>query len=205
MRADDTTNTHRDEPEWTTGQGIGFLASLSGWLLAAAALIGGLVTASESGGDEQFTAAFGLLAALGVVAAIPGTVVFHKCKRPQRDTGAAAVTAYAAAKGHDPQQDVILAAALELSHAIHRKRLQSGEKTVPRKFAAQYLTDELRERAKQRGVGDLTGRAVERAIKMGWLTSEGVGAYRVLSRTSNRLPDEGDTNESGAQPGPANQ
>ena len=26
------------EPKWTTGQGIGFLVSLTGWILAAAAL-----------------------------------------------------------------------------------------------------------------------------------------------------------------------
>ena len=52
-----------------------------------------------------------------------------------------------------------------------------------------HLTDELRERAAHQGVHDLPGRAVERAIKMGWLASEGVGAYRVLSRTSSRLPD----------------
>ena len=172
------------EPKWTTGQGIGFLVSLTGWILAAAALVGVWITATEGGNDEELTAIFGLLAGLGVVSAIPGTIVFHKCKRPPLPTGAVVLP-----PAQSAQDDVILAAALELSHAIHRKRLQTGEKTVPRKFAVMHLTDELRERAAHQGVHDLPGRAVERAIKMGWLASEGVGAYRVLSRTSSRLPD----------------
>ena len=171
------------EPKWTTGQGIGFLVSLTGWILGAAALIGVMVTATEGGNDEELTAIFGLLAGLGVVSAIPGTIVFHKCKRRPLPTGAVVLP-----PAQSAQDDVILAAALELSHAIHRKRLQTGEKTVPRKFASLHLTDELRKRAEHQGI-DLPSRAVERAIKMGWLASEGVGAYRVLSRTSTRLPD----------------
>ena len=176
-------NSDPNEPTWTTGQGIGFLVSLTGWILAVAGLIGVMVTASAGGNDEELTAIFGLLAGLGVISAIPGTVVFHKCKRRPLPTGAVVLP-----PAQSAQDDVILAAALELSHAIHRKRLQTGEKTVPRKFASLHLTDELRKRAEHQGV-DLPSRAVERAIKMGWLASEGVGAHRVLSRTSTRLPD----------------
>ena len=38
---------------------------------------------APTGNDEELTAIFGLLAGLGVVSAIPGTIVFHKCKRPE--------------------------------------------------------------------------------------------------------------------------
>ena len=70
------------EPKWTTGQGIGFLVSLSGWILGAGGLIGVIATAGEA--DGELVALCGLLAGLGIVSAIPGTIVFHKCKRPRR-------------------------------------------------------------------------------------------------------------------------
>ena len=69
------------EPKWTTGQGIGFLVSLCGWLIAAAGLIGLMITAPAGAGDDELVPIFGLLAGLGVISAIPGTIVFHKCKR----------------------------------------------------------------------------------------------------------------------------
>ena len=67
------------EPEWTTGQGIGFLVSLTGWLIAAGGLIGVMITAGWH--DGEFIAYFAVLAGLGLVSAIPGTTVFKKCRR----------------------------------------------------------------------------------------------------------------------------
>ena len=68
------------EPKWTTGQGIGFLVALPGWVLVGLGLVGALVGA-EAGGDSFVLAA--LLSSLaGLVSAIPGTIVFKKCKRP---------------------------------------------------------------------------------------------------------------------------
>ena len=72
-------NSNPNEPEWTTGQGIGFLVSLTGWILAAAALIGVMITAGWH--DGEFIAYFAVLAGLGLLAAIPGTTVFKKCRR----------------------------------------------------------------------------------------------------------------------------
>ena len=71
------------EPQWTTGQGIGFLVAFSGWMLAAFSFIADVVIVGFMEVDEDIIpVAFGLLTGLGVVSAIPGTVVFNKCKRP---------------------------------------------------------------------------------------------------------------------------
>ena len=67
-----------DEPMWTTGQGIGFLVALPGWLLVAIGLLGA-GPASELGGEGVVIAL--VAAAFGVLIAIPGTIVFNKCKR----------------------------------------------------------------------------------------------------------------------------
>ena len=73
------------EPDWTTGQGIGFLVALPGWIIfglagvVAAFSVGGVV-----GGDSESSAVLVgalLVAAFGVITAIPGTIVFNKCKR----------------------------------------------------------------------------------------------------------------------------
>ena len=69
------------EPEWTTGQGIGFLVSFSGWLVALFGLIGVNVSGNMEA-DGAVVAIFGSWIALGVISAIPGTVVFNKCGRP---------------------------------------------------------------------------------------------------------------------------
>ena len=72
------------EPDWTTGQGIGFLVALPGWMLvglaALAAFVGGFAT---SDGDEfvQVMVAAVVLGGLGLLTALPGTIVFNKCKR----------------------------------------------------------------------------------------------------------------------------
>jgi len=72
-----------DEPIWTTGQGIGFLVALPGWLLVAIGLLGA-GPASEIGGEAVVAAL--VAAGFGVLIAIPGSIVFNKCKRqpPQR-------------------------------------------------------------------------------------------------------------------------
>ena len=77
-----TANQAPSEPKWTTGQGIGFLVSFIGWVLAVLGLVG-LMGAGE-GADGEAYAVLGLLAGLGVLSAIPGTIVFKKCKRPQQ-------------------------------------------------------------------------------------------------------------------------
>ena len=68
------------EPEWTTGQGIGFLVSFVGWLLAFLGLVG-VIISDYIGDDGQTVTIFGSSVGLGVLSAIPGTVVFNKCKR----------------------------------------------------------------------------------------------------------------------------
>ena len=69
------------EPQWTTGQGIGFLVSFTGWLLAFFGLVGVIISGNMEA-DGLVIAVFGSSLGLGVVSAIPGTVVFNKCKRP---------------------------------------------------------------------------------------------------------------------------
>ena len=69
------------EPEWTTGQGIGFLVSFVGWLLAFLGLVGVIISGNLEA-DGAVIAVFGSFIGLGVISAIPGTVVFNKCKRP---------------------------------------------------------------------------------------------------------------------------
>lgn len=70
------------EPQWTTGQGIGFLVAFSGWMLAFLGLVGVIISGYVEA-DGSVTAVFGASLGLGVVSAIPGTVVFNKCKHPQ--------------------------------------------------------------------------------------------------------------------------
>ena len=74
------------EPDWTTGQGIGFLVALPGWIIVGlAALVGVFGLAAGTSGSENFGAPELLVlvgpALFGVVIAIPGTIVFNKCKR----------------------------------------------------------------------------------------------------------------------------
>lgn len=75
--------TRRDpsEPVWTTGQGIGFLVALPGWLLAPVGLLGALITAGN--GNGIVPAIFAASAVLGLIVAIPGSIVFGKCRRPE--------------------------------------------------------------------------------------------------------------------------
>ena len=62
------------EPDWTTGQGIGFLVALPGWLVVGLAA---LVAVADPIGREVWV----LTAVVGFLVALPGTIVFNKCKR----------------------------------------------------------------------------------------------------------------------------
>lgn len=74
-------NATPNEPQWTTGQGIGFLVSLGGWLIGGLGLVG-LAVGVYAELDGSVLAALGASTGIGVILAIPGTVVFNKCKRP---------------------------------------------------------------------------------------------------------------------------
>ena len=73
------------EPDWTTGQGIGFLVALPGWIMFGLAVLAGLVGAFGTFTDEEFVQLVVgaiVVGAVGLLAALPGTIVFSKCKRP---------------------------------------------------------------------------------------------------------------------------
>ena len=72
------------EPDWTTGQGIGFLVALPGWIIVGLAALVAVIGVATSGGGDDVGAAVGiamLTAVFGVIVAVPGTIVFNKCKR----------------------------------------------------------------------------------------------------------------------------
>ena len=73
------------EPDWTTGQGIGFLVALPGWIIFGFAALAGVIGLAAGSGAGQAGAPELLIivvvALFGVTIAIPGTIVFNKCKR----------------------------------------------------------------------------------------------------------------------------
>lgn len=69
------------EPDWTTGQGIGFLVALPGWMLVPLGLMGAIVASSFAGGDRALSLISLGVAVGGLILAVPGTIVFMKCKR----------------------------------------------------------------------------------------------------------------------------
>ena len=69
------------EPNWTTGQGIGFLVALPGWFLVPFGLMGAIVASSFAGGDRALSLISLGVAIGGLILAVPGTIVFIKCKR----------------------------------------------------------------------------------------------------------------------------
>ncbi len=196
------------EPQWTTGQGIGFLVALPGCLLALVGLIGLMVT-DGSPGNYIFGSGF----ARGAIGAIPGTIVFNKCSRPAVRPAAArerpssamsrsleadskvAETTESAERRRNARDAVVLDAALQLSRAIHTRRLQTGAQTIPRNSAKQYLSAGVIDRATRLGITFPASAAVNRAIGVGWLKTEGSGADEVLSCTSDRLPTMSDIRE----------
>ena len=67
--------------DWTTGQGIGFLVALPGYILTGlAVLVGGVGILTDVHFDTPVRALIFGAALLGIVLAIPGTIVFSKCK-----------------------------------------------------------------------------------------------------------------------------
>ncbi len=75
----------RGEASWTTGQGIGFLVALPGWIaigLAVAVFVISLTATDISEIGEYSLFVVGVtLGAGGLGLAIPGGIVFSKCKR----------------------------------------------------------------------------------------------------------------------------
>ena len=72
------------EPEWTTGQGIGFLVALPGWILVGLAVLAAFVGAFGTASDDEFVRLVVgaiVVGGVGLLAAVPGTIVFGKCKR----------------------------------------------------------------------------------------------------------------------------
>ena len=73
------------EPDWTTGQGIGFLVALPGWIIVglagvvAAFSVGGVVGGDNASQPILISAILVMVA--GAIFALPGTIVFNKCKR----------------------------------------------------------------------------------------------------------------------------
>ena len=78
-------STIRGEAEWTTGQGIGFLVALPGWIAVALSIVVFVISATGAATTEiSGVSLFGVGVVLvvgGTVSAIPGTIVFDKCKR----------------------------------------------------------------------------------------------------------------------------
>ena len=74
------------EPDWTTGQGIGFLVALPGWILVgmgaiAAAISIPLNVSGETASGLSVVSVAVVTCLVGFIWALPGTIVFNKCKR----------------------------------------------------------------------------------------------------------------------------
>ena len=117
-------------------------------------------------------------------------------------------TAHAADDARSFRDDVVLEAVVEISAAVERKRdsfvqsILSAEnpgsmseetirrkETIERKFATTYISYDVRMRATRLGIVNLAGTAVDRAVEMGWLRSQGAGSDQLLFRTE--IPLEG--------------
>ena len=76
------------QADWTTGQGIGFLVALPGWIIVGlAGVVAAFSAGSVLGGDadsSSFLMGAILVAAFGAIGAIPGTIVFYKCRPKDR-------------------------------------------------------------------------------------------------------------------------
>ena len=79
--------------------------------------------------------------------------------------------------------DVLREAVLEISAAVDKR----SDQTIQRKYASTHISDGVRGRATRLGITNLAGTAVDRALEMGLLRSEGAGPDQLLSRTSRPL------------------
>lgn len=75
----------RGEPEWTTGQALGFLVALPGWVMVPTSLIGLAIAAGYGSGIAMAVCAASSV--LSIALAIPGTIVMNKCERPGNRPG----------------------------------------------------------------------------------------------------------------------
>ena len=74
------------EPNWTTGQGIGFLVALPGWILVGMGAIAAAISipmnvSGETAGGVSLVGVAVVTCLVGFIGALPGTIVFNKCKR----------------------------------------------------------------------------------------------------------------------------
>ena len=111
----------------------------------------------------------------------------------QRRTDAVAQASAARIKTRD---DIILETALTMSEAVEKNSERTGEQAILRKFATLYITDELRDHAIRLRIINLPDAAVERALEIGVLESQGTGPDEMLSRTSQPLRPASAPNES---------
>ena len=71
------------EPQWTAGQALGFILTIPGLVLIVAACVAAMITAGLNDRDDAVLAlvSCGAGAMVGVVMAVPGMIVFYKCRR----------------------------------------------------------------------------------------------------------------------------
>ena len=98
------------------------------------------------------------------------------------------------------RDEVILEAALEISATVERKRESSVQQTIQRKQATSFISDDVRERGTRLSIINLAGTAVERALEMGWLRSQGSGPDEILARTAIPLQHPSDSDEDASEP-----
>ena len=81
----DNDTTEPAKPRWTTGQGLGFLVALPGLIITVLGVASMLVSVLAI--TDKDDALVGLLfsggvAVVGLIAAVPGLIVFYRCARP---------------------------------------------------------------------------------------------------------------------------
>lgn len=74
-----------NDPEWTLGQGIGFIVAFTGWMLAVLGYVSAVILVGLIEADSEIIPGIcGLISLTGVLLAIPGTIVFKKCNSSSR-------------------------------------------------------------------------------------------------------------------------
>lgn len=147
-----------------------------------------------------------LWAGLGALAGVVGAAIG---RYPTRQAAPDKSNSVAESDPADPQtrDDVIQELALALSHELQMKHGLAGKQTIRRKGVMLYVSDDLRDRARQLNIS-VPFAVVDRALEMGWLSTQTLGSDEVLSRTSKQLPAvsssrQGETVSDGSQPAEA--